>query len=34
MYNAVEMGLFFYCLADRMLALKGETCHGGKSVKE
>jgi hypothetical protein len=33
-YNADETGLFFYCLPDGMLALKGETCHGGKSVKE
>jgi hypothetical protein len=28
------MILFFNCLPDRTLALKGETCHGGKSVKE
>jgi hypothetical protein len=33
-YNADEMGLFFNCLPDRMLALKGETCHGRKSAKE
>jgi hypothetical protein len=33
-YNADETGFFFNCLPDRMLALKGETCHGGKSVKE
>jgi hypothetical protein len=29
-YNADEMGLFFNCLSDQMLALKGETCHGKK----
>jgi hypothetical protein len=33
-YNADEMRLFFSCLPDQTLALKGETCHGGKSVKE
>jgi hypothetical protein len=33
-YNADETGLFFNCLPDRTLPLKGETCHGGKSVKE
>jgi hypothetical protein len=31
-YNADEMGLFFNCLPDRMPALKGEACHGGKSA--
>lgn len=33
-YNADETGLFFNCLPDRTLALKGESCHGGKSAKE
>jgi hypothetical protein len=33
-YNANETGLFFHCLPDWMVALKGGTCHGGKSVKE
>jgi hypothetical protein len=33
-YNADETGLFFKCLPDQMLALKGETCHGGKRAKE
>jgi hypothetical protein len=33
-YNADEMGLFFNCLPNRTLALKGETCHEGKSAKE
>jgi hypothetical protein len=32
-YNADETGLFFNCLPDQTLALKGETCHGGKSAK-
>jgi hypothetical protein len=32
-YNADEMGLFFKCLADRTLALKGETCRGGKKCE-
>jgi hypothetical protein len=33
-YNADEIGLFFNCLPDRMLALKGETCQGGKRAME
>jgi hypothetical protein len=33
-YNADETGLFFDCLPDRTLALKEETCHERKSVKE
>jgi hypothetical protein len=33
-YNADETGLFFNRLPDWMLALKGETCHAGKSAKE
>jgi hypothetical protein len=33
-YNADEMGHFFNCLPDRMLAIKEETCHGGKSAKK
>jgi hypothetical protein len=28
-YNADETGIFFNCVLDRTLALKGETCHGG-----
>jgi hypothetical protein len=34
MYNADETGLFFNCLLDQTLALKGEICHGGKNAKE
>ena len=33
-YHADETGLFFNCLPDQMLALKGDTCHGGKNMKE
>nr|CAD7433261.1 unnamed protein product [Timema monikensis] len=33
-YNANRTSLFLNSLPDLMLALKGETCHGGKSVKE
>jgi hypothetical protein len=33
-YNADETGFFFNCLPDRKRALKGEICHGEKSVKE
>jgi hypothetical protein len=33
-YNADETGLFFNCLPDRTLELKGETCHEGTSAKE
>ncbi|XP_064468534.1 tigger transposable element-derived protein 6-like [Ornithodoros turicata] len=32
-YNADESGLFFQMLPKRTLALKGETCHGGKQSK-
>jgi hypothetical protein len=32
-YNADEMGLF-YVLPDRTLALKGESCHGGKNSRQ
>jgi hypothetical protein len=32
-YNADEMGVFFNCLPDRTLALKGETCYGEKMRK-
>jgi hypothetical protein len=28
MYNEDETGLFFNCLPDQMLALKGESCKG------
>jgi hypothetical protein len=33
-YNTDETGLFFHFLPDWTLVLKGETCHGEKSVKE
>jgi hypothetical protein len=33
-YNTDETGLFYNCLLDRTLALKGHSCHGGKSAKE
>lgn len=33
-YNADETGLFYKCLPDRSLTLKGEACHGGKNSKE
>jgi hypothetical protein len=33
-YNADEMGLFYNYLLDRMLTLKGHSCHGEKSAKE
>jgi hypothetical protein len=33
-YNADETGLFFNFLPDQTLALKGETCHRGKSANE
>jgi hypothetical protein len=29
-YNADDTGLFFNCLPDQTLAMKGKTCHGGK----
>ena len=33
-FNVDETGLFFKLLPDSTLAFKGETCHGGKRVKE
>lgn len=33
-YNCDETGLFYNCLPDRTLAVKGEACHGGKMSKE
>jgi hypothetical protein len=33
-YNADEKGLFYNCLLDRTLTLKGHSCHGGESAKE
>jgi hypothetical protein len=33
-YSADEIGLFFNCLPDQMVALKGGTCHGAKYAKE
>jgi transposase len=33
-YNADEMGLFYNVLPIRTLALKGESCHGGKNCKD
>jgi hypothetical protein len=33
-YNADETGLFFNVLPDRILAYKGESCHGGKHSKD
>jgi hypothetical protein len=33
-YNADETGLFYNVLPDRTLALKGESCHGGKNCKD
>ncbi|GFR68228.1 tigger transposable element-derived protein 4 [Elysia marginata] len=30
-YNADEMGLFFQCLPVKTLALKDETCRGGRN---
>ncbi|XP_064462536.1 tigger transposable element-derived protein 6-like [Ornithodoros turicata] len=33
-YNADETGLFFKLLPERSLAVKGETCHGGKRSKD
>jgi transposase len=33
-YNADETGLFYNCLPDGTLTLKGESCHGGKASKE
>jgi hypothetical protein len=32
-YNADETGLFYNVLPDRTLALKGESCHVGKTPK-
>jgi hypothetical protein len=33
-YNADETGLFYNVLPNRTLALKGESCHGGKNSKD
>ena len=33
-FNADETGLFWKCLPDKTLNLKGETCSGGKKSKE
>ena len=33
-FNADETGIFYKCLPDKSLALKGERCTGGKKVKE
>jgi hypothetical protein len=33
-YNVDETGLFYNVLPDRTLALKGESCHGGKNCKD
>lgn len=33
-YNADETGLFYKCLPNGTLTLKGESCHGGKGSKE
>lgn len=33
-YNADETGIFFKCLPDKTLALKGEVCSGGKKAKD
>jgi hypothetical protein len=32
--NTDETGLFYKCLPDRTLKLKGQSCHGEKSAKE
>lgn len=32
-FNADETGLFYRCLPNKTLALKGETCSGGKKIK-
>jgi hypothetical protein len=32
-YNADQTGLFYNVLPDRILALKGVSCHGGKTLK-
>ncbi|KAJ8895903.1 hypothetical protein PR048_001243 [Dryococelus australis] len=32
-YNADEMDLFYNCLPDKRVALKGENCHIGKHSK-
>jgi hypothetical protein len=29
-YDADEMGIFYNCLADKKLAIKGQSYHGGK----
>ena len=33
-FNADETGLFWKCLPDKTMALKGDTCSGGKRSKE
>jgi hypothetical protein len=33
-HNAIETGLFYNCLLERMLALKGQFCHERKSSKD
>ncbi|KAK3759236.1 hypothetical protein RRG08_054955 [Elysia crispata] len=33
-FNADETGIFYKCLPDKSLALKGERCTGGKKAKE
>lgn len=33
-YNADETGLFYNCLPNGTLTLKGQSCHGGKGSKE
>ncbi|XP_039967465.1 tigger transposable element-derived protein 6-like [Bactrocera tryoni] len=33
-FNADETGLFYKCLSDRTLSLKGQSCHGGKLSKD
>lgn len=33
-YNADETGLFFKCLPDKTMALKGDPCNGGKNSKD
>lgn len=33
-FNADETGLFFKCLPDKTMSIKGEPCHGGKRSKE
>ena len=33
-FNTVETGLFFKCLSDKTIPIKGEACHGWKNNKE